>query len=210
MIWIKILRFLVSLTVFVFVLLKSLNISIEKFYVITRKYIPKYKDLINKYDAIYPCVMDHVQTCDSSFERIKGISNLYSFFFIKDNSFVIVSSLDPDIYIEIPFASIIYHNSHILGNYGEKYSFLIDIYFKGIHRTESFAFTTLDYHHKIDGRIHKKNPGMLNDENLYDFICKNFPTEEEYKRKRNLEKSKFDDNFFETSIYHILTNINAE
>lgn len=210
MIWISILRFLFSLTLFTFLLLKTLNISIQKFYVIVRKYIPKYKDLINKYDAIYPCVMDHVQTCDSSFERIKGISNLYSFFFIKDKSFIIVSLLDPNVYVEIPFTSIIYHNSHILGNYGEKYSFLIDIYFKGIHRTESFAFTTLDYHHKIDKIIHKLHPGMLNDENLYDFICENFPNEEDYKRKCNFERSNITDSFFETSIFHKFTNIDAE
>lgn len=185
MIWISILRFLVSLIFFVFVLLRALDISIENLYLITRKYIPKYKELINKYDAKYPCVMSNVQTCNSSFKNIKGISNLHSYFFVKDKSFVIVSSLDPDVYVEIPFTSIIYHDCFILGTYGNKYFFHINLRFKGLYNIESFTFSTLRYHHKIDRFIHKRYPGLLNDENLYDFICENFPSEEEYKRKHN-------------------------
>ena len=67
------------------------------------RFIPKYKQLISQYNAKYPCVMQSVSTTDTSFKNLKGIYNLKSYIFIKDESFVIISTENPDIYIEIPF-----------------------------------------------------------------------------------------------------------
>ena len=210
MLWLSLGHFLISLTFFLIILLRFLNISISKYYTITRKYIPKYKELISEHQAIYPCVMDKVMTMNSSLHQNKWISSLNSCIFIKDQSFIIANSSDANIYLEIPFSSITYHDSRISGSYGSKYGFYIRLVIYGVHEIESFSFRTLKYHHKIDRLIHKRYPNLLNDENLYDFICENFPNEEEYERQRNLERNNRSNKIFETSVFHKFTNIDAE
>lgn len=210
MLWLSLGRFLISLIFFLIILLRYLNISISKYYAITRKHIPKYKELIREHQAVYPCVMDKVMTMNSSLHRKKWISSLNSYIFIKDQSFIIANSSDPDVNVEIPFSSIIYHDSHISGTYGSKYGFYIRFIIHGVHETESFSFITLKYHHKIDRLIHKIYPNLLNDEKLYDFICENFPNEDEYEHQRKLERNKQSSIIFETPVFHKFTTIDAE
>lgn len=177
-----IIRFIASCLFFIFVLFTFYGGPIKNYYKITRKYFPVYRELISKYDAKYPCVMDHVGLWESASHNLKGVSDLNSFIFIKDEAFAIVSSIDPDIYVEIPFKFIIYHDSSIVGTYGQKYDFCFDLYIKFDSDIEWFHFTTPRYEHKIDKRINKKYPGLLNDEKLFDFVCENFPNEKEYRR----------------------------
>ena len=171
------------------------------------RYIPKYKKLISQYDAKYPCVMESVSTRDTSFHNLKGIYDLKSYIFIKDASFVIISTANPDIYIEIPFKSIIYHDSYCAGrNSGENYYYRFELFFKLNNDIERLWIFTLEYNHKLC----KKYPDLLCDDQLFNFICENFPDEEEYRRQRDLERRRSYDDFFETSIFHKFTTIDAE
>lgn len=203
----SIIIFIITTIFMVHSLFDAYGDPIKNYYKITRKYFPVYRELISKYNAKYPCVMDYIGLWESASHNLKGISNLNSFIFIKDRSFVITSSIDSDIYVEIPFKSIIYHHSYVSGTYGKEYCFRITLFFKTYNSIESFSFYTLDYEHTIDKRINKKYPDLLNDEKLFDFVCENFPNEEEYRRKRDLERSNIS---FETSIFHKFTRIDAE
>ena len=167
------------------------------------RFIPKYKKLISQYNAKYPCVMESVYTQNTSFHNLKGIYHLKSYIFIKDESFVIISTANPDIYIEIPFNSIIYHHTISDRNISITYSYWFEIFFKLDNDIERLWFSTLYYNHKLC----KKYPDLLCDDQLYDFVCEHFIDKKEYKRRRDLEKSN---QLFETSIFHKFTNIDAE
>ena len=168
------------------------------------RFIPQYKRLISQYDAKYPCVMERVSTRDTSFHNLKGIYNLKSYIFIKDESFVIISTANPDIYVEIPFKSIIYHDSFCANkNSGETYYHRFELFFKLNNEIESLYFTTLYYNHKLC----KKYPELLCDDQLLDFVCEHFIDKKEYQRRRDIERHN---QFFQTSIFHNFTNIDAE
>lgn len=167
------------------------------------RYIPKYKKLISQYNAKYPCVMQSVSTTDTSFKNLKGIYNLKSYIFIKDESFVIISTENPDIYIEIPFNSIIYHHTISDRNISITYSYWFEIFFKLDNDIERLWFSTLYYNHKLC----KKYPDLLCDDQLYDFVCEHFIDKKEYQCRRDIERHN---QFSETSIFHKFTNIDAE
>lgn len=182
------------------------NYDLPMFFIITQKYFPVYLRLIAKYNVKYPCVMDYVSKSDTHFKDIKGIDDRQAFIFIKDSSFVIINRHDTNIYVEIPFESILYRSCHISGTYGEFYKFVISLTYKCYGKEERFSFATPYYHHKIDPLIHRMYPNLLNDEKLYDFICENFPNEDEYEHQRKLERNKRSSIIFETSIFHNFTN----
>ena len=170
------------------------------------RYIPKYKKLITQYDAIYPCVMKSVSTCDTSFHNLKGIYGLKSYIFIKDESFVIISTENPNIHVEIPFKSIIYHDTISDRNISNTYSYWFELFFKSNNDIERLWFSTLYYNHKLC----KKYPDLLCDDQLFDFVCEHFIDKKEYQRRRDLERSRLHDDFFETSFFHKFTTIDAE
>lgn len=199
--------FLFSFSVFLWILNYSIRTVPECKTHIRFRFIPQYKRLISQYGAKYPCVMESVSTRDTSFHNLKGIYNLESYIFIKDESFVIVSTENPDIYVEIPFKSIIYHHSYCSSaNSGTTYSYSIELFFMSNNNIENLWFRTLYYNHKLC----KRYPDLLCDDQLYDFVCENFPSKEDYERQRKLERNNQSSIIFETSIFHNFTNIDAE
>lgn len=152
--------------------------ELRKFFFLRIKVIPKCKELITKNSIKCPCVMASISTTDTSFHNLKGIYKLKSYIFIKDEAFVIISTSNPDIHIEIPFKSIIYHNSYCYDrNSGETYDYCFELFFKSSNDIERLKFCTLDYNH----RLCKKYPDLLCDDQLFDFVCKNFKTRKEYR-----------------------------
>lgn len=141
------------------------------------RFLPKYKELISKHNAKYPCVMDCICTRDTSFHNLKGIFNLKSYIFIKDESFVIISTANPDIYVKIPFSSIIYHNSYFHTiDAGKTHKYCFRLFFKSNDKIEQLDFDTIYYNHKLC----KKYPDLLCDDQLFDFVCQNFKTHKEH------------------------------
>ena len=204
-----------SICMVMFVLaIRVFNYDLLAFFKITQRYFPIYRKLMSKYQVQYPCVMDSVYKNNTSFRDIKGIDDRQAYIFIKDTDFVIINRHDTNIYVEIPFESILYRNCSISGTYGERYDFYISLTYKLRDKEETFSFSTPYYHHKIDPFIHRLFPGLLNDENLYDFVFNNFISEEDYennrRKQRLLERSRSHDDFFETSPFHKLTTIDAE
>ena len=173
--FIRLILLILILTLQIYILFKDNPGSI--IFLIFR-YIPKYKKLISQYNAKYPCVLESVYTQNTSFHNLEGIYHLKSYIFIKDESFVIISTANPDIYIEIPFKSIIYHDSHSSSrNSGETYRYCFELFFKLTNDVESLCFYTSYYNHKLC----KKYPDLLCDDQLFDFVCKNFKTRKEYR-----------------------------
>ena len=156
-----------------FLFLLSWSIMNHPEYTVSIKFriIPKYKKLVSQYNAKYPCMMFYLYTLETSFHNFTGLYRANSYIFIKDESFIIISTENPDIAIQIPFKSIICQESHRDNFYDdERYNYFIDLIFKANDGVERISFFTLPYNHKLC----KKYPDLLCDDQLFNFVCENF------------------------------------
>lgn len=148
----------------------------KKYYLIQFKFIPFYNKLGKEYNAKYPTVMDSIYGLQSF--DIDARDNLETFFFVSDSSFHIVSSTRPDLHIEIPFESVLYHNCHIYINSKYNYNYRINLALLiGNNKILEIAFDTLEYNHRID----KKYGTCLSGEELFYFIKEAIYDEETFK-----------------------------
>lgn len=135
------------------------------------RYIPKYKKLISQYNAKYPCMMFYLDTQETSFHNFIGTYFATSYIFIKDESFIIISTKNPGICIQIPFKSIICQDTYCHHfDDGVRYNYFFDLFFKANDNVERIVFCTLPYNHKLC----KKYPDLLCDDQLFNFVCENF------------------------------------
>lgn len=148
---------------------------LKKLFLIRFKVIPFYNKLEKEYNAKYPTVMADIYGWRSF--NIDERDELETFFFVSDSSFHIVSSTRPDLHIEIPFESVLYHNCHIYINSKYNYNYRINLALLiGNNKILEIAFDTLEYNHRID----KKYGTRLSGEELFNFIKENFIDEEAY------------------------------
>ena len=143
-------------------------------YFIRFKVIPFYDKLEREYGAKYPTIMDSI-----AHDTIGGLSprnELETFLFVSDSSFVIVSSADPNFRIDIPFDTVLYQHSWMSAISKYDYTYSIKIRFIYNHKEYNLQFSTLEYNHKMD----KKYGNRLNGLDLYNFMCNNFETNENY------------------------------
>ena len=140
---------------------------------IRKKVIPFSAKLQKEYGIIYPNIMDHII---SPFDNLDSCDDLRSFFFIFDQSFVIVSMEDENLWIEIPFSVIAYHNCYLIGAPGPYYKFKIELDIIIDGRIKEFSFSTLEYNHRLD----KKYSDKLFGEDLYKFVKANFVSRDDY------------------------------
>ncbi len=123
--------------------------------------------------------------CDPISDAFKEFSyhkkkNLTFYFFVKDNSFVIVRETDPDFYIEIPFSDVLCQWC-TYNKYNDQ--FIIHFHFSYNTKVESLRFWTLKYNHKLD----KKYGDRLTGEKLFEFIWDTFIFEEEYEKNHEYD-----------------------
>ncbi|MCI8348264.1 MAG: hypothetical protein HFE74_02370 [Firmicutes bacterium] len=173
---------IIQILIFLYIVWKF---DLEKYYIIIFKTIPYYNKLEKEYNAKYPTETESIFSFD--IHDLYSCSNLETFFFVSDSSFHIVSKIRPNFHIEIPFESVLYHDSHInmSSKYNYNYSieicFLLDEYGK----TAKISFSTLDYNHRLD----KKYGSRLSGEELYNFINENFINRETYNAKNSYRTS---------------------
>lgn len=158
--------------------------EIHMFFFLRIKAIPKCKELISVRGAKFPCALSKLSTNISPYRNPKYLSNKKAYVYIKDQSFVFISTSNKDTYIEIPFKSIIYHNSSLF-ELSAKHSYRIELFFCMSDTIESVTLDTLTYNHNIC----KKYPDLLCDDQLFDFVCEHFPSKKEYERQRKLERN---------------------
>lgn len=133
-----------------------------------------YKKLRKIYNAKYIVLMESITNkclgLDPKFES-------HTFFFVANSSFHIVSKIQPNLHIEIPFQSVLYHNADVnhLSAYKYEYKIALKILINGVE--EDFVFFTPYYNHKID-KIYGNN---ISGKELCDFLHKNFKCNKNYK-----------------------------
>ncbi|MBS6798892.1 MAG: hypothetical protein KH297_03340 [Firmicutes bacterium] len=172
-----ILRILASLLLQAFFIYQIWNHILKPLYkgrsLIRKKVIPFSAKLQKEYGVIYPNIMDYIS---SPFDNLDSRDDLRSFFFIFDRSFVIVSMEDENLWIEIPFSAIAYHNCYLIGAPGPYYNFKIELGIIIDGRIKEFSFSTLEYNHRLD----KKYSDKLFGEDLYKFVKANFVSRDDY------------------------------
>lgn len=140
---------------------------------IRKTIIPFYDALESEYGAKYPTVMRY--PVSDAFEELLYYKkkDLTFYFFVKDNSFVIVRETDPDFYIEIPFSDVLcqYCTYNHLSQ-----CFDIDFHFVYNSKIKKLTFHTIIYNHKLD----KKYGNRLTGEELFEFVRNTFIHENEY------------------------------
>ena len=167
-----IILFLIAIGMFAFLIW---FLFLKKLFIIRFKAIPFYNKLEKEYNAKYPTIMADIYGL--RYFNIDARDELETFFFVSDSSFHIVSSTRPDLYVKIPFETVLYHDCHININSKYDYNYHINL---GLlidnNKTLEIAFDTLDYNHRLD----KIYGTCQNDEDLYNFIKENFIDEETY------------------------------
>lgn len=140
------------------------------------KFLPFYNRLEKEYNAKYPTVMDSLYGLQSF--NIDKRDERETFFFVSDSSFHILSSTRPDLQIQIPFESVLYHDCHmdIYSKYDYKYHINLGLLVDN-NKILEIGFSTLEYDHRID----KKYGTRLSGEDLYNFIKEAIYDEETFK-----------------------------
>lgn len=129
--------------------------------------IPFYDKLACEFSAKYPTVMDNIHI--PSF-GLSARNNLENYCYLSKDSFILVSSVDPNFHAEIPFDTLLYHESYSTILSKHEYYFSISFTFMQNGREERLSFTSIDYNHKLD----KKYGIRLSGEELFNFIDSTF------------------------------------